>query len=118
MKIYLLTILSIFLFNPNTQAIDINIDDPFPNDFFNNIEKSQGNKRWVITFIKNSLNSLQKSEINNIVKEFNEMINNLNCVKINHETFTQNNEIYQCVLIEYGIHQYFINFHTIKKLTT
>ena len=107
LKTYLLIIFSIFFFNLNTQAIDINIKSPIPGNFFKNITAT-GNKRMIIQVILNAFND--ENQFNDpdakkkLISCFQDMQNNLDETDISDfKTFIdlKANEISQSIYIKF-----------------
>ena len=110
LKVYLLVILSFFLFNLSTNAVDIYIPIPFPGNFFQNAS-SRGNKRIIITTICDALKDTERNHFDDtaskqkIESSVEKMKNDL--VKTNviaHETYidTVTNTISQSMYIQYN----------------
>lgn len=106
LKIYLLIIFSIFLFNLNTQAIDLNIQSPIPGNFFKNAQLP-GNKKIIIQTILDAIDTTSFSDTqfkNRFKTDFMNMRNNLNETNILDcatYIYTINNEIYQSMFIQF-----------------
>lgn len=106
LKVYLLVILSFFLFNLNTHAVNFNIPNPLPGIFFKNAQLP-GNKKIIIQTILDAIDTTSFPDTQSkdrLKTDFMNMRNNLNGTNIlDYATYidTINNEISQSMYIKF-----------------